>query len=124
MSKLDDLIEQSLSDEDRDLLARYGQEPGYLRQVQTLFGGSLGWVMWLVMVAALVAFAVTVFALYQLFTVSETLQAVRWGVVAVILMQLTTFLRGFMGTHLQANRTLRELKRLELRLVQLNSEAP
>lgn len=123
MSKLDDLIEQSLSDEDRDLLARHGTEPGYLRQVQTLFGGSLGWVMWLVMVTALAGFAVAMFALWQVFTATETLQAVRWGVVAVILMQVTTFLRGFMGSHLQANRTLRELKRLELRLVQAKTDA-
>lgn len=123
MSKIDDLIEQSLSEEDRDLLARHGNEPGYLRQVRTLFGGSLGWVMWTVMLTAVACFAVAMFALWQVFTTVEALQAVRWGVVAVILMQVTTFLRGFMGSHLQANRTLRELKRLELRLVQLKPEA-
>ena len=122
MSKLDDLIEQSLSDEDRDLLDRYGSEPGYLRQVKTLFGGSLGWVMWLVMSFALASFIVAMYALWQVFTTADTLLAVRWGVVAVILMQVTTFLRGFMGSHLQANRTLREIKRLELRMIHSSTD--
>lgn len=74
--------------------------------------------MWLVMSFALAGFIVAMYALWQVFNTADTLQAVRWGVVAVILMQVTTFLRGFMGSHLQANRTLREIKRLELRMVQ------
>jgi hypothetical protein len=48
--------------------------------------------------------------------------AVRWGTVAIIMFQLHTFLRGFMGSHLEANRVLRGIARLELRMAQSKSE--
>ncbi|WP_317976917.1 DUF6768 family protein [Wenzhouxiangella sp. AB-CW3] len=45
----------------------------------------------------------------------------RWGVVAVILIQLIVFLRSFMGMHFEANRVMREVKRLELRMIKAES---
>ena len=45
MDKTERLIEQALSAEDRELLARHG-EPGYFSQAFGLFRGTLGWVVW------------------------------------------------------------------------------
>jgi len=119
MQNIDDLIEETLSAEDRALLERYGSEPGYLRQAFGLFRGRLGWVMWLTFAVSLAGFLGCVIALWRLFGSAEPVAAVQWGVGAVLLFQLSTFLRGFMGSHFEANRLLREIKRLELRLVRL-----
>ncbi len=119
MSKIDDLINETLSEEDEALLQSHGSEPGYIAQAFALFTGKLGWVMWLVAIAGLIFFVAAVYALYQVFTAEELIHALRWGVVAIIMVQLTVFLRGFMGMHFEANRVLREVKRLELRMVRM-----
>lgn len=121
MSRIDELIEQALNEQDQALLNDMANEPGYFRQAFGLFRGRLGWVMWLVMVVQLACFGAALWALWHLFGASELMSAIRYGVVAIVLVQIGTFLRGFMGDHFEANRILREFKRLELRLVQLNS---
>ena len=116
---IDEMIEETLSAEERDLLERYGREPGYVREAFGLLTGPLGWVMWLSYTGALLAFAACIHALWQLFVTEEVLVALRWGVAAVLFLQLTVILKGFMGSQLQSNRVLREVKRLELRLLHL-----
>ncbi|WP_376694201.1 DUF6768 family protein [Wenzhouxiangella sp. EGI_FJ10409] len=123
MSKIDDLINESLSKEDEALLEHYGNEPGYFSQAMALFRGQLGWVMWFVGIVQLLFFLGAIYALVQVFTVDQVMDALRWGVVTVVLVQLSTFLRGFMGAHFEANRVLRQIARLELRLVASRTES-
>lgn len=121
MSKIDDLITGALTEEDRALLAAHG-EPGYLSQAFGLFRGPLAWVMWLVNVAGGVAFAAGVYALWQMSGAVDALVAVKWGIASVFLFQVTTLCKSFMGNHMEANRTLRELKRLELQVSLLRAD--
>ncbi len=122
MSKIDELISGALSAEDRALLASHG-EPGYLSQAFGLFRGPMASVMWLVNIAAGVAFLAGAYALWQMFSTSEALVAVKWGIASLFLFQVTTLCKSFMGTHMEANRMLRELKRVELQLSLLRSDA-
>jgi len=115
---IDDLIQQALSSEDQNLLNDFDHEPGYFNQAFAMFSGRLGWVMWLVGIVQLLFGITAIYALVQAFSIDQTLIALRWGLAAVVLVQLTVFLRGFMGTHFEANRVLREVKRLELRMIQ------
>lgn len=121
MDKLDRMINEALSSEDEALLERYGREPGYFDQAFSLFRGRLGWVMWLLAVLQLLLFVVAVYGLWQVFTATELMHALRWGVGAVVMVQLSVLFRSFMGMHFQTNRVLRELKRVELRVVRLES---
>jgi hypothetical protein len=121
MNKVDELIGQALTDEDRALLARHG-EPGYVAQAFGLFCGPLAWVMWLVYVVGAVAFVAGVYALWQMFVTADVLTAVKWGVASLFLFQFTTLAKGFMGSHMEANRMLRELKRVELQVSLLRAE--
>jgi len=121
MSKIDDLIQDTLTEEDERLLAEYGSEPGYLRQAFSLFRGPLGWVMSMVMACAIGFGLASIWCIYKAMVATEMLDAVQWAMWAVIGVQLTTFLRGFMGDHFEANRVLREIKRIELRLVRMES---
>lgn len=123
MRNTDQLIEQALSVEDRELLAKHG-EPNYLNQAFGLFQGSLGWVAWLTYLTGIVAFAGCAYALWQTWTTTDPLLAVRWGVVAVLLFQCSAMLKAYLGSHMQANRTLRELKRVEVQLSLLRDARP
>jgi len=116
---IDERIEAALSAEDEALLEQYGDEPGYIRQALGLFRGRLGWVMGFVYITQILLFLAALYGVYRVLTVGELMPALQWGVGAVLLVQLTTMLRGFLGTHFEANRLLREIKRLELRLLRL-----
>lgn len=120
MNKFDELIDQALSAEDRELLARHG-EPGYVSQALGMFRGPWSWVMWLLNVVGGVAFVIALCALWQVYTTTDVLTAVRSGVAGLVLLQFTVVGKGFMGAHLEANRVLREVKRVELQLALLRS---
>lgn len=115
MSKIDDLIGKALTEEDRALLASHA-EPGYLSQAFGIFRGPMGWVMWVVNIAAGVAFVGGLYAVWHMFSAANALAAVKWGVGSLFLFQVTTMCKTFMGNHMEANRMLRELKRVELQV--------
>lgn len=115
MSKLDELIGQALSAEDRELLARHG-EPSYITQAFGIFRGPWNWVMWLLNVIGGITFLAAIFAFWQVHQSTETLSAIKWGVAGLVCLQVTIMGKSFMGTHLEANRLLREIKRVELQL--------
>ncbi len=118
MDKFDELMSRALSAEDRALLERHG-EPGYFSQALGLFRGPLAWVMWLVYVVGAVAFIVAMYAIWQMWATTDVLATVKWGVLAVLLFQFTVLAKTFMGSHMEANRMLREIKRVELQIAML-----
>ena len=115
MNRIDEMIGQALSDEDRELLARHG-EPGYFAQAFGLFRGPMAWVMWLVYVVGIACFAVAMYALWRMSTTTDVLAAVRWGVAATVLVQSTLLAKGYLGLRMESNRLLREIKRVELQV--------
>lgn len=115
MNKIDDLIGQALTEEDRALLASH-REPGYLAQAFGLFRGPLAWMMWVVYVASAVAFFTGVYAIWRMAGTADVLAAVKWGVASLFLFQITMMCKSFMGNRMEANRLLREIKRVELQV--------
>jgi len=115
MNKMDDLIGQALSAEDRELLARHG-EPGYVAQAFGMFRGPWSWVMWIVNIVGGIAFIAGIYSFWQVYGTTEVLAAVKWGVAGLVLFQMSIMGKSFMGVHLEANRMLREIKRVELQL--------
>lgn len=118
MDKTDELIKQTLSAEDRALLARHG-EPGYFSQAFGLFHGSLGWVVWIAYLCGIAAFAGFGVSLWRSWQATDATAAIQWGVLAIVLFQFTAIMKSFLGSHMEANRMLRELKRVELQLALL-----
>lgn len=122
MDKFDELINQALTAEERELLARHG-EPGYVAQALGMFRGPWSWVMWLVNIVGGIAFVLAIYFLWHVYVATDVLSAVKWGVAGLALFQMTVVGKGFLGTHLEANRVLREVKRVELQVALLRSES-
>lgn len=118
MSKTDDMIERALSAEDRELLARHG-EPGYFTQAFGLFRGPQGGVIWLTYLSSLAAFAGFAYAFWQMWAADDILVSMKFGVLAVVLFQCTAIAKSFLGARMENNRSLRELKRVELQVAML-----
>jgi hypothetical protein len=115
VSRIDELIGQALTEEDRALLASH-REPGYLNQAFGIFRGPMAWVMWVVNIAAGIAFVAGLYALWHMSGAMDALSAVKWGVASLFLFQVTAMCKTMMGNHLEANRMLREIKRVELQV--------
>lgn len=114
--RIDAMIDEALSAEERDLLRAIGDEPGYFTQVQGVFGGEIGWVSWLLMAAQLLMFSASAYAAIRFFGATETLEAIQWGLPAATLLILAAQTKMLMWPTLQANRVIREVKRLELQM--------
>src|SRR5690606_22006045 len=95
-----------------------------ISQALGLFRGPQGWVGMLAYVTALASFAGFAFAFWQLWTSDDVLAALKWGVVALLLFQYAAMRKTFMGTRVEANRPLREIKRMELQVALLRAPAP
>ncbi len=119
MSELDRMIETALNEEDRAFLARLEREPGYLRQVGGLLSGPLGWVNLLLMIVQAVMFFAGAWCAWEFFQATDTIMALRWGLSSATLLIVGALLKiATLWPSLQANRVLREIKRLELQLAQ------
>ena len=117
MSKLDKLIEDALSEQDRELL-RETEELGWFALGASQFTGKLGWVSWVLMVVQSLLFLMAVWAGWNFFTATEVLPALKWGLSAATLMIVATVLKTSLMPQIQADRILRELKRVELMIAQ------
>jgi hypothetical protein len=121
MDKLDEIIGRAMTEEDRALLASHGQR-GYVAEALGMFTGPMAGTMRLVYAVVLVTFLGALYALWQLSTTTDAVSAVQWGVAALVLFQMTALCKSYMGSHLEANRMLREIKRLELQVAMLRGE--
>ncbi|MEM6622697.1 MAG: DUF6768 family protein [Pseudomonadota bacterium] len=113
MSKLDDLIAEALSAEEREIL-RETEELGWFALGARQFTGKLGWVSWVVMLVQAALFLGGVWCAIEFFAATEVLAALHWGLPGAVLIILATILKTSLMPQMQADRVLRELKRVEL----------
>lgn len=119
MDKLDKLISETLDDEDRKVLDRIGWEQSPVEMAGDLFRGYQGLVNLSLIVGHLLFLAIGVYATSKAFALTETADVVRWGLIALFFMTGAVIAKVSMLTSLQANRTLRALKRLEMQVALL-----
>jgi hypothetical protein len=121
---LDNLIGAALDAEERELLHQIGDEPGFVRQALGLFGGRTGWVAVLLMIVQSVAFIAGVWAAYHFFKATDTLSALRWGLPAAVLLLMALTVKLSMWPSFEANRLMRELKRMQLQIAATGRKDP
>lgn len=116
MRDIDNMIEEALGQEERDILRRIGEEPGFFSQAFGLFRGPTGWVNVIMMVAQAVIFIAGAWAAWQFFQAGDPVSQLRWGLPAATLLILATILKMALVPRMETNLVIRELKRLELQL--------
>ncbi len=116
MSRIDDMIAEALSEEDRAIVEATA-ERGWFRLGADQFRGKLGWVTWVVMIVQTAMFIAAVWAGWHFFNATEVLLAVKWGISAGTLVIAALSMKLSLMPQIQADRILRELRRVELMLV-------
>lgn len=115
MDKLDQMIEEALQAEDREIFAQT-EEKGWFALGLGLFSGKLGWVNWIVMIVQTLMFLAAVWCGIQFFGASDVLLALKYGISGGVLTLAALAMKLSMMPQIQADRVIRELKRVELML--------
>jgi uncharacterized membrane protein YciS (DUF1049 family) len=119
MSKLDDAIQDALTKEDAEFLAKLEQEPGSLQQLAGIFQGPLNWIYLTLLIAAIVVGLFGVYSGWRFALSTELRPLFYWGAVTGFCLVVLAVVRVVFFMQLNTNRVLRELKRLELQLALL-----
>lgn len=114
---LDRLIGEALEAEHREILREFREEPGFFAQAYALFGGKLGWVMWLAYIVNVAGALVAAWAAWMMLQTDDPVMTVRWAVLILAAMSVGLFMKNSIGQQSQTNRVLREVKRLELQIL-------
>ena len=120
MSDLDKAIYQNLSKEDQDFLAGLEEEPQFLEQYAGVYKGSLSISNWVVTIGFIFWAVVGVASLVHFLNASPDIESMlKWGGLTAFSVGACFFIRLWLGMHMQTNRVLRELKKLELHIASL-----
>lgn len=122
MDDLDRRIEEALSDDDRAVFDKLGEQ-GLIGQLFGVYGGKLGGIAIFATIMTFMLFAAAVYCGWQFFAAATALEAARWGAGAVMLMVMVGFLKIWFWMRMESNRVLREVKRVELQLARLHDKA-
>ena len=114
-SRLDALIEAALTEEDRRIFEQTA-ELGWFQLGLSQFRGKLGWVTWVLMVVQTAMFLAALWCGWRFFAAVEVLPALKWGLSAATLAIVATQLKMALMPQMQADRVIREIRRLELLL--------
>ncbi len=115
MTKLDEMIKEALRNEDRVILEAT-EEQGWFALGLGQFRGKLGWVTWVIMLVQVSLFITGVWCGIQFFNTEQVLLALKWGLSGSVLLLMALQLKLSLMPQMQADRILRELKRVELML--------
>jgi len=115
MDKLDAMIKEALEAEDQTIWAET-EELGYFAAAFGLFRGKTAWVNWVVMLVQAVLFFVAVWCAMNFFAATDVLLALKWGISGSVLLLTALTMKMSLMIPMQANRIVREIKRVELLL--------
>lgn len=113
---IDRMIEEALEGEEQALFRKTAGEPGFFGQALSVFDGRAGWANAVLMAAQTAAFVVGVWAAWRFFQADTPLSALHWGLPASVLILGSLVMKMALVPVVQANRMMRELKRLELQI--------
>lgn len=119
MSQLDDAIQDALSKEDAEFLAKLAKEPGSFQQVAGIFQGPLNRIYVTFLLAAIVVGIFGVYSGWQFAVSTELRPLFYWGAATGFCLVVLAVVRILFFMQLHTNRILRELKRLELQVALL-----
>ena len=119
MNEIDERIREALADEDRELFDRLDSELSLPEMLAAPYRGKQRWLMVLVTFWTVVFLALAVYAAVQYFQAADTHGLITWAVAFLTGIMGVSMLKIWFWLEIQKNSLLREIKRVELAVVQL-----
>ncbi len=118
MDELDKKIQEALSEEDRELMAQF-EEQGLTGQLGSLFQGRLAWLSVTTMVIGTILTIIAVYAVWKFVMADDISAMLKWGGLAWAAASSQMMIKLWSWMRMETNRSLREIKRLELQIARL-----
>jgi len=119
MTNLEERIQAALSEDDEAFLRRLQTERGLFTQIGEIFKGPMRWWTVAVNVFVVIATAVGVWAVVRMLGAEDTRGLILWAAAGWAAWTLQITLKQWLWDRMNMLGILRELKRIELRLVRL-----
>jgi len=120
MNELDDKIRAALSEQDQALMAHF-EEQGLFGQLGSLFKGKLAWLSIVTLFIGTILTFVAIYAIWKFVTTDDLASMIRWGGLAWIAGVSQMMIKLWSWMRMETNRTLREIKRLELQIIRMQN---
>lgn len=120
MTKYDDDMRARLSAADEEFLADLESGHGWFAQLGATLKGPLGWIGISVLLVAFIALGLAVWFGWEAFHAPTDRLTILWASGAILAIMGNALLRLFLVSRMSQLTILRELKRIELRLVKLD----
>lgn len=120
MEEIDYIIKETLTKEEAKFYESL-EEPGLIGQIGGIFKGKLGWLVVVMNIVVIIAFASFIYCLYRFLNTEATNELIKWGLAGFICLMITSMLKVFGWLQMEKNSLLRELKRLEFQISILTS---
>jgi len=119
MRNVDELIDEALDAEERELLRSIGDEPGFVERMLGMTGPEIVWMVWVMMIFQTLMFAAGLYTAWMFFEAADPVTQLRWGLPAVVLLLMALLVKLAVPPAIQTKRLMRELKRIELQVASL-----
>ena len=123
MRDLDEMIDEALDAEERELLRSIGDEPGFVERALGMFGAGVKWMVAFMMVGQTLLFLAGAWAAWNFFDATEPVAQLRWGLPAAVLLLASLAVKLAVAPPIHANRIMCELKRIELQIARTSRKA-
>ncbi len=116
MADIDKKIRQALSAEDEKLFEDFGEEKTVFELMAMSFQGRMHNFMIIAWVAMFAVFGLAIYSATQYFSTQEVLDRITWAVGFLVSMQFLMGMKIWYWLELSKLATLRDIRRLELRV--------
>jgi len=119
MRDVDQLIDEALDAEERELLRSIGDEPGFVERMLGMTGPEIVWMVWVMMIFQTLMFIAGLYAAWMFFEAGDPVTQLRWGLPAAVLLLMALLVKLAVPPAIQTKRLMRELKRIEVQIASL-----
>lgn len=116
MRNVDELIDEALDAEERELLRSIGDNPGLIERAMGMFGAGTRWMVTYMMVIQTLMFFAGAWLAWGFFEAGDPVTQLRWGLPAIVLLLAALSVKLAVAPAIHTDRLMRELKRIELQL--------
>jgi hypothetical protein len=119
MRDVDQLIDEALDAEERELLRSIGDEPGFVERMLGMTGPEIVWMIWVMMIFQTLMFVAGLYAAWMFFEAGDPVTQLRWGLPGAVLLLMALLVKLAVPPAIQTKRLMRELKRIEVQIASL-----
>ena len=117
MNAIDEEIRQALKEEDHKALEQLDDEAGLFDMLAMSFHGKQAWMTWYMWVMGFAAFAVGAYFFLQFLETTDVKAALGWSLGVTGCLFILAIIKVISWTQMQKLEVLREVKRLEARVM-------